>query len=191
MTDGPRRSSYRLGGSERRTEARIGRALQAVLLLSICLAAVGCAGGEEPPAERPGGESPGESSVEEAADQVEQEAEETDARFKQSPFGSVVDELPIGEPPLPVRQYIVDGERELVARLPAREFVCGKEPEERRAAVAAFYSDARRRFDREGIDDVELVVASLTESLDEVEPLARARPGKTILTSKGRADARC
>lgn len=181
-----------LGASERRTETRIGRALPSFLLLSICLAAVGCAGSEEPPPERRGGESSGERSVEEAADQVEQEAEQTDAQFKQSPFGSVVDELPIGRPPLPVRQYIVDdGESGLIARLPAREFFCGKGLGERREAVASFYSDARERFRRKGIDDVELVVAPLTESLDEVEPLARARRGRTTLTRRGRAEGKC
>lgn len=126
------------------------------------------------------------------ADEAEQDAKQTDAQFRQSPFGAVVGELPIGEPPLPVRQYIVDeGENKLIARLPASELLCGRDLEERREAVASFYRGARQRFREKGIRDVDLVVAALTESIDEVEPLARARGGKTTLTGRGRASRAC
>ena len=130
--------------------------------------------------------------MQEAADAAEQEAERTDTRFKESPFGSVVAKLPIGEPPLPARQYIVDpGEAKLTARIEERDFFCGRPKAARRAAVDSFYRDVRQRFLRKGIHDVELVVAPLGESLDEIEPLARGRDGRTTLTRSGRAEGRC
>lgn len=164
------------------------QALLAVLLLSVGLAAAGCS--ETPPATE-GVQGSAERSLDEAAEETEREADEIDAQFRQSPLGSVVTDLPIGRPPLPVRQYIVRGDDELVARLPAKDFFCGRTPEERRAAVASFYEDARRRFREEGMDDVDLTVASLTGSLDEIAPLARVRDGGASLTSRGRARGRC
>jgi hypothetical protein len=130
--------------------------------------------------------------VDEAAREADQEARETDARFKGSPFGSVVKDLPVGEPPLRVRQYVVDeGEHELTARVPAREFLCARDPDARLAAVASFYRSADRRFRARGVQDLELTVAVLTEDVDELRPLARARRGKVALTRRGRASDPC
>lgn len=162
------------------------------LLLAVGLMAAACSRDEEPPPQDAARQAEARKSLDDAAAEADQEARQTDAQFKGSPFGSVVRDLPIGKPPLGVRQYIVDeGEHGLTARVPADDFLCGRAPEARRAAVASFYRDASRRFRARGVDDLDLTVAVLTDDVDDLRVLARARRGETALTARGRAPGRC
>ncbi len=159
-------------------------------LLCACLAAAGC-GGEERRAPGAEAHAGGEQSIDQAAREIEDEAKQTDAGFRGSPTGSAVRRLPIGEPPLRVRQYIVGGGGELVARVRARDFFCDGNLAARRAAVASFYRSASRTFRRAGAEDLDLTVAVLTADLDDIRPLAHGRSGGTFLTPRGMKRGDC
>jgi hypothetical protein len=100
--------------------------------------------------------------------------------------------LPIGEPPLPIQQYIsTEGKHELVARPNAMDFFCIGGVEARRAAVAAFFAEARKRFVRYGLDDFSLVIASNSSDISQIRPLARVRRGIVTLTPLGHSRRDC
>lgn len=111
--------------------------------------------------------------------------EEFDKAFEDTPFDRVVDKLPIRKPPLHVQQYISGDGHKLYAAVSRKRF-CALSAARRNSAVGSFFDDADRTFRRGGIDDLELVVTPLAETLDKLPPLATAS-GKTVkLTSRGR-----
>lgn len=139
-----------------------------------------------------------------------------DTRFQKTPFDRVVDKLPLREPPLHVLQWVLTdrsltldtrAERERFYRLPERaqaqwlvpkvehklyarvdekQFYAMSESA-RAAAVEAFYRDAEKLFQQAGIRDFVLVVAPLTETLEQLPELAVGRGGSASLTLLGRA----
>jgi len=101
--------------------------------------------------------------------------------------------LPIGGPPLHVRQYILDNDRsEVIARVSTKHFRCALgRPQERRAAVAAFYREALALFRANGVADLRLIVARTGESVDSVVSFATASARAVELTAAGRATGDC
>lgn len=174
----------------------LGRDSQSVSQWIACLALLlalpplaGCASERDPSRSTEATERP---RVNDAFEEAHEEAEQSKAQNKPSPFGSAVEDLPLGRPPLRVRQYVVnEGANELIARPRAADFFCGKTLNARTASVGAFYRQAQRVFRRRGIDRLTLVVAPLTDEIDGLRPLARSRNGRVTLTARGRAERRC
>ena len=121
-----------------------------------------------------------------------QQDRELDRSFEGTPLDKVLSRLPIGEPPLYVRQYLTfEGSHRVYTAVAPKRFFCGKTPARRKAAVTAFYRDADRRFRRAGIDDFVQVVTPVGGSAGELPALAVGRRGAVSLTARGRAKGPC
>ncbi len=110
---------------------------------------------------------------------------------KPTGFEKVVDALPIRKPPLYVEQYgTFEDSHRLETAVDRKRFFCGKTPDQRQAAVAAFYRSADRRFRASGIRDFVQVV-TLPGKTGTGPTLAVARQGSVSLTRLGRGRGRC
>lgn len=99
--------------------------------------------------------------------------------------------LPIRSGPLPIAQYITSGSSDnVVARLKAKDFFCGRSVAERITAVKALYQRAADRFRAAGAD-FRLTVAELTDRIVGYEIYARADEGSVMLTAVGRGSGPC
>ncbi len=158
-------------------------ALLALLVAALAATGAGCGGGgEQEQQPDAGGAGAGDA----------QEQAESPPQPPPSAFEAVVNDLPLREPPLPVEQYVAnEGGRQLVARLAPKAFFCGRDAAARKAAVSDLYELTRRRFRARGVSGIELVVAPLTASVQDIRPLARGRGGSVALTKRGRGRGPC
>lgn len=183
----------------------------ALTLLSLTLAVGGCGGGDDSErsadsskrAETHETTSPGKTrepkeakaARSEAADNKRQEQElkdqkkedrEFDRSFEESSFERLVGKLPIRKPPLYVEQYITGDGHKLYTAVDRKRF-CKMTAAAREKAVASFFRTADRSFRRGKVDDFEMVVTPLSDTIDKLPALATARRGKVSLTSRGRS----
>lgn len=123
---------------------------------------------------------------------LEREQDEAvEAEFAPTAFDSAVDTLPLREPPLYVRQFVLeDGSHELVVRVKPRRFLCETSAEQRVAAVRAYFTAAERIMRESGIGDFTLTVDAVRETA-EVRPLAEASARGVRLTGRGRDTRSC
>lgn len=117
--------------------------------------------------------------------ELEEGDEEFDKAFAETPFDRLVGRLPIRRPPLHVQQYITGDGHKVYAAVDRKRF-CALSPARREQAVSAFFRSADGTFRRGGVDDLELVVTPVTETLDELPALATASGKSATLTSRGR-----
>lgn len=117
--------------------------------------------------------------------ELEQGDEEFDKAFEETPFDRLVGRLPIRRPPLHVQQYISGDGHKLYAAVIRKRF-CALSPTRRERAVSAFFRSADGTFRRGGVDDLELVVTPVSETLDRLPALATASGKSVTLTSRGR-----
>lgn len=130
--------------------------------------------------------------LEQAMRDIERAQEEAaDAEFgTDDPYDKAVDTLPLGKPPLYVKQFMIDDSHELVVRIAPRRFFCDRTPEQRLTAVSEYYAQARRKMAAAGIDDFAMVVDGLRDS-GVVRALARAQGDEVSLTARGRGTGPC
>ena len=138
------------------------------------------------------GDTKAVEELEQAMQKIEREQEAAHEKEfgTATPFDRAVDSLPLNEPPLYVEQFVLDDSNELVVRVRARRFFCGRAPEQRLAAVRAYHALAERAMRSEGIEDFAMIVDGLRET-GVVKPLARAEKDVVSLTARGRGTGPC
>jgi hypothetical protein len=123
--------------------------------------------------------------LERAQDAAVEEEEQID-----EPYERAIDQLPLREPPLYVIQFLLDDTHELVVRVRPRRFFCGRSPEQRLAAVRAYYEQARRAMIANDIVDFVMIVDETRET-GTITALARASGDDVALTARGRGRGPC
>ena len=183
------------------------RARTFLLLFAVALLVAGCSGDEEPDrepsagAKAPAGETDRARPTPKEADEARREAAERkleeqerkdleddrefDSSFKETSFERLVDRLPIRRPPLYVQRYITGDGHRLYASVNVKRF-CRASAGGRERAVAAFFRTADRTFRRGDVEDLEVVVTPISETIDELPALATARGGEVELSGRGR-----
>jgi hypothetical protein len=110
---------------------------------------------------------------------------EFDRSFEESTFERQVGKLPVGEPPLYVEQYITgDGHRVYTAV--DRKRFCKLSASKREQAVASFFKSADKSFRAAKVNDFEVIVTPLSDSIDKLPALASASGDAVKLTALGR-----
>ena len=171
-------------------------------LLALTLAVSGCGGGgdSEKKADSSSTQTPrqpkeAKGARQEAADKKQQARELKDLKkddrkfdqsFEETSFERLVNNLPIGKPPLYVAQYISGDGHKLYTAVERKRF-CKMSAAERKKAVESFFDTADRSFRRANVTDFQQVVTPLSDSIDKLPALATARQGAVALTSRGRS----
>src|SRR5215204_133477 len=119
----------------------------------------------------------------EAADSFAKAARTASA--KGSRLEQAQDKLPIRQPPLPIQQYVfTDKSHRVVARLDPPDYFCIGDTTARRAAIEAYFTEAREAFSTHDIGDLTLIVALTSENIDHFKVLARADQAGVKLTKR-------
>lgn len=169
--------------------------------LLLCLALVllaGCGGSSEQPAEGPAPTVTSPPSAGTTAGATTSTTTTTTTptrttpRSREAAYEEAFSDLPLGSPPLNVVQTIRTAGKpeQLDARVRRNSFLCSRTPEQRLAAVRAYYDEVIARLRRNGEERLTLRVSRLTPTSEIKDVYATAdSSGDVELSERGAGPA--